>query len=194
MKDTYIFDLDGTLADGRHRLHLLPAKEDAHKTHAWNDFNLASGRDMPILDNIQLMNELYQYGKRIVILTGRSDIAYSITNRWLWEHGCNFNELIMRPESDHRRDIEFKEAALRDYGLERIAACFDDLDHVAKHIRSLGVTCHLVTHYDTQCVSTSPHVRYPESVEVFEDDDDLLNYGFGVGYNQAIEDTKELNK
>lgn len=195
MKDTYFFDLDGTLADGRHRLHLLPAKEDAHKTQAWDAFNLASGRDMPILDNIRLMNELHQFGKRIVILTGRSDVAYHVTNRWLWEHGCNFNELIMRPASDHRRDIEFKEEALRNYGLERIVACFDDLEHVAKHIRSLGVTCHLVTHYDTQCVSTSQHVRYPE---IKTDSDNLWDTDegavFNEGYNQAIADIKELNK
>lgn len=67
----------------------------------------------------------------------------------------------MRPAADHRRDIEFKEEKLREIGLERIVACFDDLEHVAKHIRSLGVTCHLVTHYDTNCVSVSQHVRYP---------------------------------
>lgn len=194
MKDTYIFDLDGTLADGRHRLHLLPAKEIAHKTTSWDEFNLASGADMPFLDNIKLMNELYQFGKRIVILTGRSDVAEHITEKWLWEHGCNFNELIMRPASDHRRDVEFKEEALRSYGLEKIVACFDDLEHVAKHLRSIGLTCHLVTHYDDKCVSTSQHVRYPEPMRVFEDEDDLYQYGYITGYNESIENTKELNK
>lgn len=195
MKDTYIWDLDGTLSDGRHRLHLLPKKDEAHLTYSWDKFNLAAGEDLPFLDNIRLMNELYQFGKRIVILTGRSDVAKHITEKWLWEHGCNFNQLIMRPASDHRRDIEFKEAKLKEIGLERIVACFDDLEHVAKHIRSLGVTCHLVTHYYTQCVSTSPHVRYPELPEE-------LKYGTSnsdtakmrYGYLKAISDTKELNK
>lgn len=194
MKDTYCFDLDGTLSDGRHRLHLLPSKDIANRTDSWDAFNLAAGDDMPILDNIRLMNELYQFGKRIIILTGRSDVAKHLTIKWLWEHGCNYNDIIMRPASDHRRDIEFKEEKLKEIGLERIVACFDDLEHVAKHIRKLGVTCHLVTHYDTQCVSTSPHMRYPTPIEVFEDDDDLLNMGYGMGYNEAIEDTKELNK
>lgn len=197
MKDTYIFDLDGTLADGRHRLHLLPNKAIAHKTTAWDRFNLAAGEDMPILDNIKLMNELYQFGKRIVILTGRSDIAKHVTEKWLWEHGCNFNELIMRPASDHRRDVEFKEEALRSYGLDSIVACFDDLEHVAKHIRGLGVTCHLVTHYDIDKygddISTQQHIRYPDTMKV-EVDDDLFEYGVVTGYNKAISDTQELNK
>lgn len=194
MKDTYVWDLDGTLACGKHRLHLLPSKDTAHRTEAWDAFNMASGDDAPILDNIRLMNGLYQFGKHIIILSGRCDVAKAITEKWLWEHGCNFNQLIMRPAADHRRDIEFKEEKLREIGLERIVACFDDLEHVAKHIRSLGVTCHLVTHYDNECVSTSQHVRYPSNMDVFEDNDDLLDYGFRLGYNNAIADTKELNK
>lgn len=195
MKDTYIFDLDGTLSDGRHRLHLLPAKEDAHKTHAWDAFNLAAGDDTPILDNIRLMNELYQFGKKIIILTGRSDVAKSITEKWLWEHGCNYNQLIMRPATDHRRDIEFKEDVLTQIGLHKIVACFDDLEHVAKHIRKLGITCHLVTHYEDKCISTSQHVRYPELPEELKYGTPLsLTAHMRYGYLKAIEDTKELNK
>lgn len=193
MKDTYIFDLDGTLACGKHRLHLLPSKDAAHRTEAWDSFNLAAGGDSPILDNIRLMNELFQFGKRIIILSGRCDVAKAITEKWLWEHGCNFNQLIMRPAADHRRDIEFKEEKLREIGLERIVACFDDLEHVAKHIRSLGITCHLVTHYDTECVSTSQHVRYPAHRSSHWLDDPT-NIAYDEGYNQAIADTKELNK
>lgn len=195
MKDTYIFDLDGTLACGNHRLHLLPSKDTAHRTEAWDNFNLAAGDDAPILDNIRLMNELFQFGKRIIILSGRCDIAKHITEKWLWENGCSYNQLIMRPQADHRRDIEFKEDKLREIGLERIVACFDDLEHVAKYIRSLGVTCHLVTHYDTNCVSVSQRVRYPT---LKTDEDNLWNTEegatFNEGYNQAIADTKELNK
>ena len=156
MRDTYVFDLDGTLADGRGRLHLLPQAAERNHTHSWDAFNLAADKDFPILSNIQLMNELYQYGKRIVILTGRSDVAADVTQRWLWEHGCNFNQLIMRPRNDHRKDTEFKTEKLQEIGLHRIVACFDDLEHVAKHIRGLGITCHLVTHYDEVRVDLTP--------------------------------------
>lgn len=40
MKDIVIFDLDGTLADGTHRLHLLP-KDNYNETWAWKPFNMA---------------------------------------------------------------------------------------------------------------------------------------------------------
>lgn len=195
MKDTYVFDLDGTLADGRHRLHLLPHADVAHKTQSWDTFNLAADKDMPFLDNIALMNQLYQLGKRIIILTGRCDIAKHITEKWLWEHGCNFNQLIMRPQDDHRKDIQFKEEKLKEIGLQRIVACFDDLEHVAKHIRSLGVTCHLVTHYDEKRVDTVHRIHYPELKKL----DSRMTYNVAEdnycdGYNKAIEDTKELNK
>lgn len=154
MKHTVIFDLDGTLACGKHRLHLLPQEADANRTEAWDEFNLAAGGDSPIKDNIKVLNALYEAGYRIIILTGRCDIATGITWHWLFDNGVPHHELIMRPAADHRRDVEFKEEKLREIGLDNILCCFDDLEHVAKHIRSLGVTCHLVTHYDTPKVHT----------------------------------------
>jgi phosphoglycolate phosphatase-like HAD superfamily hydrolase len=154
-KQTVVFDLDGTLACGKHRLHLMPNKEDAHLTTSWDEFNLAAGGDAPIKDNIKLLNNLPATWD-IVILTGRCDIAKEITVKWLKSNRVAYDELIMRKQSDHRTDVEFKEEALREIGLDKILCCFDDLDHVAKHIRGLGVTCHLVTSYEEQRLDTTP--------------------------------------
>lgn len=155
MVATVVFDLDGTLACGKHRLHLLPHKDSAYVTQSWNEFNLAAGADSPIQDNIDLCNSLFDEYK-IVILTGRCAIARIVTVRWLALCGVDYDELIMRPEDDHRVDTEFKEEELRKIGLENILCAFDDLEHVAKHMRSLGVTCHLVTHYDEKRVDVAP--------------------------------------
>lgn len=152
-KNVVVFDLDGTLSDGRHRLHLLPKKEDAHITQAWDEFNLAAGDDGVFYDNLELMNDLFKAGHWIAILTGRCDVALDVTERWLEKHDAPYDELIMRKSGDHRQDIEFKEEELRKIGLDKILCCFDDLERVAKHIRSLGVTCHLVTHYDVPSLS-----------------------------------------
>lgn len=145
-KQIVIFDLDGTLADGRHRLHLLPTK-DYHLTESWTEFNLAAMDDAPIKDNIQLCNALHRH-YYIIILTGRSDVARDITARWLQLHGVQYSELIMRSQSDNRKDVAIKEEYLRHIGLDKILCCFDDLPHVAYHMRGLGLTCHLVTHYE----------------------------------------------
>lgn len=153
-KNVVVFDLDGTLSDGRHRLHLLPKKEDAGRTEAWDAFNLAAGDDGVFHDNVTLMNELWcSCMCRVVILTGRCDVAMDITKEWLHKYDACYDELIMRKAGDHRQDIEFKEEELRKIGLDNILCCFDDLERVAKHIRSLGVTCHLVTHYEEPALS-----------------------------------------
>lgn len=153
--DTVIFDLDGTLACGKHRLHLLPRPEDSHRTESWDDFNLACANDAPITDNIVLCRDLY-HAYEVIILTGRCDVSMEQTKGWLAEHSVPHDRLIMRPASDNRRDIEFKDQALREIGLDRIRCCFDDLEHVARHIRSLGVTCYLVTHYDEPTLDVMP--------------------------------------
>lgn len=146
-KPVIIWDLDGTLSCGQHRLHLLPTR-DTHLAASWFDFNKACFDDAPIADNIALCNTLCQ-NYHTIILTGRSDVAKAETIRWLQKHRVRYSRLIMRKCDDDSKDIEFKEAWLRHIGLDSIQCCFDDLEHVVKHIRSLGITCHQVTHYDT---------------------------------------------
>lgn len=156
----YVFDLDGTLSCGKHRLHLLPTPETRNVNSAWDKFNLASKDDAPIKDNIELLKHLYKHAN-IIILTGRSAIARDVTEEWLQENRIPHDLLIMRPQDDHRRDIEFKEENLlsiqEDFG--NIIACFDDLEHVCKHIRSLGITCHQVTHYDDVTLDKTPQEK-----------------------------------
>ena len=147
IKNTVILDLDGTLADGRHRLHLLP-KKDYNLTESWTEFNLAAIDDTPFTDNITLGNTLYDAGYIVIVLTGRSDIAREITEDWLEKHGVKYHSLIMRSQSDNRKDTQIKEEYLRKIGVERILCAFDDLPHVAYHFRAMGITCHLVTHYE----------------------------------------------
>lgn len=153
MKEFVVFALDGTLACGKHRLHLLPKKEDAGRTEAWDEFNMACAADAPILDNIRLLHLMQMTGHKVVILSGRCDVAASLTRDWLSQNNVPYHSLVMRPASDHRKDVDFKEEKLREIGVDNILCCFDDLEHVAKHIRSLGLTCHLVTHYEKPSVA-----------------------------------------
>lgn len=149
----YLFDLDGTLADGTHRLHLLP-KQDLHLTESWIEFNKACINDAPIRSTIDVMNMIYDAcekvdeGDQVIILTGRSDDAERETIEWLDDMGCKYHRLEMRSKADNRPDTVIKEEFLRGLGLENIVACWDDSVKVIRHFRSLGLTVYQVCEYE----------------------------------------------
>lgn len=146
MQPVYIFDLDGTLADGTHRLHKLPTK-DLHLTESWVEFNRLSALDSPIENTITVMNGLYKSGAFIIILTGRSDDVVEDTTDWLQEAGAEYHVMVMRQSSDNRKDTIIKEEFLRYIGLHRITAAWDDSPKVIEHFRSLGITTYQVCDY-----------------------------------------------
>ena len=159
MKNVVIFDLDGTLADGRHRLHALP-KVDPHLPRSWDEFNKLAIDDKPIQDNIDVCNAMTRAGHRVIIVTGRNEIVREDTVTWLQQKGVRFDQLIMRSLDDDRKDIHTKEEVVKRIGVENILCAFDDLPHVVKHFRSLGITTHQVTeHEDTGRVDLQSHGR-----------------------------------
>lgn len=142
-----IFDLDGTLSNGNHRLHLLP-KKDLHLTESWTAFNMAAFGDAPITDTIRVMEAMRAAGFIVIILTGRSDEAREITEKWLVQNGAShYDLLIMRSASDNRKDTVIKDEILRKIGIERIVAAWDDSPTVIAHFRSLGITTYQVCDY-----------------------------------------------
>lgn len=158
MKNVVIFDLDGTLADGRHRLHALP-KVDPHLPRSWDEFNKLAIYDKPIKDNIRLCN-LLSICQHIIILTGRNEIVRKETEQWLSDNKVFYDELIMRGLDDDRKDIHTKEEVIKKLGVDNILCAFDDLPHVVKHFRSLGITTHQVTeHEDEGRVDLQSHGR-----------------------------------
>lgn len=145
-KPVYLFDYDGTLSDGSHRLHKLPTK-DLHLNESWSEFNRLSEYDQPIESTIQVMNSLFDSGAFIIILTGRSDEVCEISTQWLHDAGAKYNVLVMRQADDNRKDTIIKEEFLRYIGLHRITAAFDDSPNVIAHFRSLGITTYQVCDY-----------------------------------------------
>lgn len=146
-KPIVIVDLDGTLSDGTHRLHLLPT-EDLHLTESWSEFNKEAVGDSPIKSTVAVVNGLWMSGFAVVILTGRSDEVMEDTCKWLNENGIKYDALIMRRKEDNRKDTIIKEEVLLAIGLENIVCAFDDSPNVVKHFRSLGITTYQVTEYD----------------------------------------------
>lgn len=146
IKDIVIFDLDGTLADGAHRLHhILKEKKD------WKSFFEACDKDEPIHDTVCLLKELS--GSPFFdtwIVSGRSDSVEKKTRSWLHKHRIFFDKLIMRNADDHTDDHILKISWLHDGTIpkERVLCVFEDRARVVDAWRAEGLTCYHVAKGD----------------------------------------------
>jgi hypothetical protein len=120
-----VFDIDGVVADVRHRLHHL------ERRRAWNAFFDAAGRDPLLPEGAALVADL---GRRhqIVWLTGRPEWLRDTTAQWLAEHALPSGELYLRPQGDYRPAPQYKVDVLRRLAPRGIAAVIDDDDEVIR--------------------------------------------------------------
>jgi hypothetical protein len=117
-----VVDLDGVLADVRHRLHFI-----AGSPRDWDGFFAGIPSD-PVLAEGRAVVERLASDHRIVYLTGRPERTRAETVAWLERHRLPQGELIMRRERDRRPAKVTKPELLRglaDRG-ERIGVVVDD--------------------------------------------------------------------
>ena len=134
-----VFDIDGVLADVRHRLpHISGPRRD------WDGFFAAVGDDPVLAPGVEAVREAVADGLSIVYLTGRPERCRRDTVQWLAEHGLPEGTLIMRADSDRRPARVLKPGALR--GLvsrARVVFVVDDDPEVAKSVAAAGFTVRL---------------------------------------------------
>src|SRR5712691_6630807 len=100
MKDCYIFDIDGTLADITHRLHFI---QETPKN--WDAFFAACVDDPPIKHVCDLAETLSDHGKHcLVFISGRSDQIRDQTVEWIEQYIEFTPTLYMRKIGDYRAD------------------------------------------------------------------------------------------
>jgi hypothetical protein len=91
-----VFDVDGVVADVRHRLHHL-----ARRPSNWPAFFAGAGDDPPLHEGVELARR-YAADHRLVWLTGRPESLRRVTQAWLDRHGLPKGRLVMRPSGDRR--------------------------------------------------------------------------------------------
>ncbi len=136
---TVIFDIDGTLADIRHRRHFLDGERPD-----WKRFNGAMGEDTPNAPIVLLYRTLWEAGQYdLQIVTGRNEAFRKVTETWLTWNEISFNRVSMRADGDYRRDDIFKSEILDRFIAEGrdIAFTVDDRQQVVDMWRARGVTC-----------------------------------------------------
>lgn len=129
-----VFDIDGVLADVRHRLHHV-----ASRPKDWDAFFGAAPDDPPLTEGLGAVATADRAGHMVVYLTGRPERCRAATLTWLDEHGLPAGQLFMREDSDRRPARITKVAALRRLARRyRIEAFVDDDAAVVEAVRAAG--------------------------------------------------------
>jgi hypothetical protein len=116
-----VIDLDGVLADVRHRLHHL-----AGPRKRWDAF-FAGIPDDPVLVEGRAVVDRLACDHEIVYLTGRPERTRPETVGWLERHRLPQGRLIMRREGDRRPARQTKPQLLRALAAgRRVAVVVDD--------------------------------------------------------------------
>lgn len=144
MKNTVVIDLDGTLANGSARYHLVSGKKRDYAA-----FHARLGED-PVNEWCRdLIRGMAQLGKRVVLVSARPTKIYTpapfdvlaATREWLERNEIPHHELHLLRGDDNTPDQELKRAWLHEYGVERVLFTVDDRQKVVDMWRAEGLTC-----------------------------------------------------
>jgi hypothetical protein len=136
-----VIDIDGVVADVRHRLHhlgRLDGRGSGRKN--WPAFFAGAADDSLLEDGARVARELAN-SHDIVWLTGRPEELRDVTEQWLARHELPTGALVMRPAGDRRPARVFKLGALRRLASNPrgdIAVVIDDDPEVLEAARAAG--------------------------------------------------------
>ena len=135
---TYIFDIDGTIANNDHRQHhLTKTPKD------WSSWHKESQEDKPYWEIIDILMMARANGIKIVLCTGRDEKCREDTEQWLINHSIYYDDLFMRARDDRRDDDDVKKdllAKIRELGYNPVCV-FEDRVRVVKMWREEGLRC-----------------------------------------------------
>jgi hypothetical protein len=139
-----VFDIDGVVADVRHRLKYLD-----RRPKDWPRFFAAADRD-PVLAEGATLARAYAASHVLVWLTGRPEHLRDLTAAWLRAADLPADLLFMRPPNDRRPARDFKARQLAQLArASTIELVVDDDPAVVTRLRELG--------YPVQLAAWVPH-------------------------------------
>lgn len=144
MRPLAVIDIDGVVADVRHRLHHLESRPKD-----WDSFFAAAGEDPPLAEGLALVRQLAA-DHDIVYLTGRPERLRSVTERWLAGLSLPAGEMHMRKHSDRRPAKVTKPRLLATLARKRaVAVVVDDDLAVCDAYEAAGFTVLRATWMDS---------------------------------------------
>jgi predicted secreted acid phosphatase len=138
MTDCWIFDIDGTLANGSHRQHYLLS----HPKN-WDEWYANTKHDTLHEDIADFVKIAHDKGMKVILCTGRDDRCETATINWLFRYGIKYDHLFMRENKDFRLDSIIKKEMLDNIRLMGYnpLLVFEDRDSVVKMWRENGIRC-----------------------------------------------------
>jgi hypothetical protein len=130
-----VVDIDGVIADVRHRLHHVQARPKD-----WDAFFAAAPDDAVLAPGLQRTRELAE-ACDLVYLTGRPERCRIDTRDWLARNDFPTGELIMRDDTDRRPARLFKVGQVRRLARRQgVHLVVDDDAAVVAALRDEGFT------------------------------------------------------
>jgi hypothetical protein len=157
LKETVLFDLDGTLSNNQHRLPIIINSDGSKKPNPdWDNYTQQCIFDTPKLPIINICKQYIANNHYVIILTGRCESMRSVTEAWLHGAGLTgYTKLMMRPDGNYTPSAEIK----RDWMLDILPpfdeadgslsyVAYDDLNHNLEMFQKLGLSNTYKVHAD----------------------------------------------
>lgn len=128
-----VIDIDGVVADVRHRLHHL-----TDRPKDWPAFFAAAAADPVLQEGRHTVTRLAE-GYDIVYLSGRPESLRAVTTRWLRDNGLPEGPIELRPARDFRPGARYKLDVLHRLAQDRtVGLLVDDDPRVLDAARGAG--------------------------------------------------------
>ena len=139
-KGIVICDIDGTLADAQHRVHLVQGEKKD-----WKQFFSLMHLDTPRMEVIDKVMELEGEGHQIILVSGRPEEYRDMTEAWLertFKGYRPYRALFMRKTGDSRPDDQVKQQIYDTYFKDKypVHSVIDDRPSVIRMWRANGLT------------------------------------------------------
>lgn len=143
MTNLYIFDLEGTISNHKHRLHLLPDKSIKTKEkHNYDAFHAKFPEDEVHEYIKEMMRALWNASGNIIILTGMMEKHRSMAETWLDYNEIYRSHMIMRSNDDLTASPIYKmreiNKIINDSNYKNVIV-FDDRDDVVDHLNGQAI-------------------------------------------------------
>jgi hypothetical protein len=132
-----ITDIDHTVSDSFWRDEMIG-------NLGWDEYYEAGAKDSPLAEMVRLLSAMahHEEGHLVVAVTARPRKWYHATMRWMVTHKIPVDEILMRPDDDHRPTPLVKVDLIRARfpDLSEVLFCLEDRDDCVAAMRSLGLT------------------------------------------------------